>query len=97
MPIRVNLRELIGRWENNVGQGRRLSYRRLSELTDVHKDTLSRLARGEVKYLAISDIDALCRFFEVQVGDLLTYISEDETNRASQSPGSVHGRGVLDS
>ena len=67
--VKIRLREQIGKWETEHGEI--LSYRKLESATGINRDTLSRYGRSDVAYLRLADLDALCRFFECDVADLL--------------------------
>jgi len=66
--ILIRLREAIARLETETGQ--RMSYEELAERTGLGKATINRWANSDVD---MHVLDALCEFFGVQPGDLLTY------------------------
>ena len=40
--------------------------------------TISRIKTGKIRALRMESLDALCKFFDCQPGDLLEYVSEEE-------------------
>jgi putative transcriptional regulator len=73
--IRFHLKRLIADYQSQRRQ--RLTLDRLSEATGIHKSTLSKIS-GPAPYNTTTDnLDALCRFFDCQVGDLVEFVKEE--------------------
>ncbi|AEB09247.1 helix-turn-helix domain-containing protein [Desulfobacca acetoxidans] len=64
--IYCNLRELM--IQNNL-----YDYGQLSKQTDIPKETLQHLAENQWHQLKREHLDALCRFFDCKIGDLLEF------------------------
>lgn len=77
MPITLNLNVLMAHWEQ-ANPGEKLTLRKLSHLVGVNKNTLSRLRSGTAQRIDLRSLDALCRFFECNPGDILLYSKEGE-------------------
>jgi putative transcriptional regulator len=73
--IRFHLKRLIADYQTQHRQ--RLTLDRLSEATGIHQSTLSKIS-GPVPYNTTTDnIDALCRFFECELSELVEYVDDD--------------------
>jgi len=74
--IQSQLGVLIAKKERD--EGRRWTYDDIKEATGLSATTIHRLVRGTSKMYAANTLDALCRFFKCGVGDLLTYVPDEE-------------------
>jgi len=62
------------RFEKEEATGQKLTYERLTEETGLAPSTLSRLLKpGAIDRIDGNTLDALCRYFNCGVGDLLEY------------------------
>lgn len=72
--IRFRLKELIA--DKSFKEGRRITIEEVANATSVHRTTLSKIA-NKVGYSTTTDVlDALCEFFNCEVGE----IAERERN-----------------
>lgn len=55
---------------------RDLNYTRLSEMTGISINALSRLGRGETTEISYSTLDKICAVLNCPVGDLLVWESD---------------------
>ncbi len=62
--------------EKELRDGRKYTYSEVRDLTGVATSTLTDWARGDVKYVALSTLAALCVFFECGTADLLEFIPD---------------------
>jgi putative transcriptional regulator len=58
---------------------RRLNIQEASKQTGLSYGTVFDLYHGKVKRVDITTLEALCRTFGVQVGDLLEYVPDSES------------------
>lgn len=58
-----------------------LTLERLSAETGLAKSTLTGLTAHRARMVAFDTMDALCRFFEVQPGDLFEYVPDEPPQR----------------
>ena len=66
---------------------RDLNYTRLSEMTGISINALSRLGRGETTEISYSTLDKICAALNCQVGDLLIWgptIDKVKTSRRAK-------------
>jgi len=61
--------------------GKRITYRQASEATGISAATLSRWATGQVERFDGATVQALCEFFQCEVGELI--VLEDPGHRAN--------------
>ncbi len=80
--IRSKLKLLIAQRE--VATGEKITYESLSAATDLSKTTLNRLAEGKTDRVDFLTLDKLCRYFECDLGDLLTYVPDEQARPASK-------------
>lgn len=65
--IRVNLAELMARHKvTNIA---------LADAIGIRAKDLSRLKNGDISFIRLTTLAAICRELDCQPGDLLTYIS----------------------
>ena len=67
----VRLKTLIARWEEN--EGRELTYEELAARANLHRNTVSSLARGDAKRIDFETIRKLCDFFDCSTSELIEY------------------------
>jgi putative transcriptional regulator len=59
-------------------QGERLPLRKIIQETGLAETTLLRLSNGTNSRIDYTTLDALCRYFNCSVGDLLEYVPQSE-------------------
>jgi putative transcriptional regulator len=72
--IKVNLKVLIAKWEQDTGG--KLTYDRLAQRAGLAKNTIRRLAGQESSRLDLTTLDKLCKFFDCDVGDILYHVPD---------------------
>ena len=72
--IRFRLTEMIS--DKAFRERRVVALTEVAQATGIHRATLSKMANQPGANIGTEVIDKLCRFFECQPGDLLTYIAE---------------------
>lgn len=68
--ININVSEWLGK--------RKMTQKRLSELTGIRPATIHALYHEDIKRIEIKQINALCKALDCQPGDLLTYVPDEE-------------------
>jgi len=63
--LRVHLKEMLAR--------RNITQTALADAVGIHPTNLSNLATGNVAFIRLSTLAAICRELDCQPGDLLTY------------------------
>lgn len=71
MPIRVNLDMMLVR--------RKVKSRELAAEVGITEANLSLLKSGKVKGVRFATLEAICRHLDCQPGDILEYVTEDDT------------------
>ena len=74
--IQCRLRQLIA--AKRRMDGRRVNYANIMAETGISTTTLTRLANDRSNKVAISTINRLCAYFNMQPGDLFTYVEDRE-------------------
>ena len=59
-------------------EGRRITYAVIAQATGLSHGTLSRLNNGTFNAVEVGTMEALCRFFECRLGDLLEYVPGEQ-------------------
>lgn len=72
--IRFRLAELIA--EKSFRERRAVSMSEVAAGSGVHRATLSKMANQPGTNASTDLVDKLCRYFECQPGDLLTYVDD---------------------
>ena len=73
--IRFRLTELIA--DKAFKERRVVSMSEVAAATGIHRATLSKIANQPGTNISTDLVDKLCRYFECQPGDVLTYIEEE--------------------
>lgn len=73
--IRFRLTELIA--DKAFKERRVVRLSEVAEGTGIHRATLSKIANQPGANVGTDLIDKLCRYFECQPGDLLTFVDEE--------------------
>lgn len=55
-----------------------MSQRELIELSGIRRDTLSKLENNSAKTISVDQIDTLCRIFNCQPSELMTFCPNDD-------------------
>ncbi len=71
MTVKLKFLEMVQRKERQLG--RRISYAEIAEATGMTRAAVSKWASGEIVSYRKEMLDAFCKYFECQPGDLLTY------------------------
>lgn len=74
--IRFRLEELLA--DKAFAEGRRIEWQEVAVQSGIHRTTLSRMLNQRGYNASMSNIDALCRFFGCQVGDLAVYVPDEQ-------------------
>lgn len=73
--IRFRLAELVS--DKAFKERRVISLVEIAEVTGIHRATLSKMANQPGSNIGSEIIDKLCKYFDCQPGDLMTYVHED--------------------
>lgn len=60
---------------------RKMQANTLAEMLGISPVTMSRISNGKIKAVRIETLDALCKIFDCQPGDLFEYIPDDEVEK----------------
>lgn len=74
--IRVRLKQLMD--DKAFAERRRITLNEVSEQTGISRPTLTRVANRPGYNVGTEVIDALCKYFQCQPGDLLDYVPDDQ-------------------
>jgi len=74
MMVQFRLKELMAERERVTGE--RITYRAISDATQISTNTLHKAATNQQKMVGLGVLARLCKYFGCQVGDLLVYIPE---------------------
>jgi len=74
--IRYHLKHLMADMELRLG--RRVSLGEISEKTNIHLSTLSRIANQKASNTTIGNLEKICRFFDCEIQDLVEFVPEDQ-------------------
>lgn len=70
--IRFKLRELIADLE--FREERRVRLEDISDATGIHRTTLSKISRTQGYNTTTDNVDALCKFFDCSIDQLVEYV-----------------------
>lgn len=79
--IRLRLTELLA--EVSFRRGRRVEWLEVAQATGIHRTTLSKMVNVRGYNATLSNIDALCKFFGCGVGDIATYVPDENVPPAT--------------
>ena len=68
--IRIKLSEVLGR--------KKMTRKRLSELTNIRPNTIGDLYNEKVRKIGIDTLDRICTVLECDINDILEYQSDNE-------------------
>lgn len=74
--IRVMVTQLLD--DKRFVEGRRIKLSEVSEATGISKTTLNRIMNDPGYNCGLQCIDALCRYFHCEPGDLLRYVENPD-------------------
>ncbi|MFM7153743.1 MAG: helix-turn-helix domain-containing protein [Bacteroidota bacterium] len=77
MPVIVHLDVMMAR--------RKMSLNELSEKIGLTISNLSILKTGKAKAIRFSTLEAICKALECQPGDILEFVTENDSDRIMQS------------
>ena len=75
LMVKCTLRRLMA--DREIDTGEKVTYQSLHEATNLSRTTLHKLATNATQRYDAGTLSALCRFFSVQVGDLLVYVPDE--------------------
>lgn len=73
--IRFRLAELVS--DKAFKERRVISLVEIAEVTGIHRATLSKMANQPGSNIGSDIIDKLCKYFDCQPGDLMTFVDEE--------------------
>lgn len=82
--IRILLIKLLD--EKSFREKRRITLSEVSEKTGISRATLTRIANVPGNVTNTDTINALCKYFECEPGELLSYIEDQEETTEQGSP-----------
>jgi len=74
--IRFRLKELIA--DKEFKEGRRITLAEIAQETGLHRATLSKLANQKGYNVTTDVLDKLCAYFDVEFGDVASYVADEE-------------------
>lgn len=74
--IRFRLKELLA--DKGFREARRVTFDEVSKETGINRTTLSKIANQRGYNTTTNNLDALCRFFEVELGEVAQYVPDSE-------------------
>lgn len=74
MVLKNRVKILIA--EKEIKEGRKLTYRTIAKETGISTSTLTAYVNQKINRFDTPTIEALCKYFSCQPGDLLEYIPE---------------------
>lgn len=84
MMIRIFLIKLLD--EKSFHEKRRITLSEVSEKTGISRATLTRIANVPGNVTNTDTINALCRYFDCQPGELLAYVEDDAGTATPSEP-----------
>lgn len=79
--IRLRLAELLA--DESFRRGRRVELLEVAQATGIHRTTLSKMVNVRGYNATLANIDSLCKFFRCGVGDIATYVADEDVPVAS--------------
>lgn len=74
--IRVRINVL--RAEKELQEGRKITFRDLTEETGLSMATINRILNGQSKQISFDTLNALCQYFGVGIGEVLEYVPDSK-------------------
>lgn len=81
--IRILLIKLLD--EKSFREKRRITLSEVSEKTGISRATLTRIANVPGNVTNTDTINALCKYFECEPGELLSYVEEEQEEAVEKS------------
>lgn len=85
--IRILLIKLLD--EKSFREKRRITLSEVSEKTGISRATLTRIANVPGNVTNTDTINALCKYFECEPGELLSYVEEQEETVEQNTPPAI--------
>lgn len=73
--IRFKLKELTA--EKAFREGRRINLQEIADQTGIHRTTLSKLQSPTGHNTTTDNLDALCKYFDCSIQDLIEYVADE--------------------
>lgn len=80
--IRFRLAELLA--DRVFREDRRIEWREVAEAAGIHRTTISRMLNSRGYNASMSNLDALCKYFGCQVGDLAIYVPDEQVDGSTE-------------
>ncbi|WP_417763599.1 helix-turn-helix domain-containing protein [Shewanella sp.] len=77
--IRYKIRELVA--DKSKRDGRKITLSFLADQVGIQSSAMSKIANNTGYHTSVTTIEALCRYFECNIEDLLEYVAEDEITK----------------
>lgn len=74
--IRFRLKELMA--DKGFRESRRVTFDEVARETGINRTTLSKIANQRGYNTTTDNLDALCRFFAVELGEVAQYVPDSE-------------------
>uniref|UniRef100_UPI0040470ACF helix-turn-helix domain-containing protein n=1 Tax=Methylotuvimicrobium sp. KM2 TaxID=3133976 RepID=UPI0040470ACF len=74
--LRFKLKELLA--EKSFREGRKITLEEVAKLTGVNRATLSKMNNPLGHNTTTNNLDALCKFFDCQIGELVEFVPDDK-------------------
>ncbi|EPZ7319324.1 helix-turn-helix domain-containing protein [Vibrio mimicus] len=73
--IRYKIRELIA--DKSKQEGRKITLSFLAEQVGIQSSAMSKIANNTGYHTSVTTIEALCKFFDCKIEDVIEYLPED--------------------
>lgn len=83
--IRLRLAELLA--DKAFRRGRRVELLEVAQATGIHRTTLSKMINVRGYNATLANIDSLCKFFGCGVGDIATYVPDEDVPAVASGEG----------
>lgn len=74
--LRFKIKEMIAKRE--FEEGRRITIAEIAEAAGIHRVTLSKMINRRGLSTSTDHLDALCRYFDCKIEDLVEYVPDEE-------------------
>ncbi len=91
--IRLRLTELLA--DASFRRGRRVELNEVAQATGIHRTTLSKMINVRGYNATLANVDALCKFFGCGVGEVATYVPDEEVSKPSDHSAPSKPKGEL--
>lgn len=79
--------------DESFRRGRRVELQEVAQATGIHRTTLSKMVNVRGYNATLANIDSLCRFFHCGVGDVATYVPDEEVPASGPQEGGPPSNG----